>query len=105
MKKVRIALCIFKTWHFFTSERFEVFRNWRDTKSRTVKGTAQKRQNRAGATPLFFGQAAQKFPGVAPALDDQHVGLFCAVESQNKQSFMHALLNFACRKGETAWQF
>ncbi len=28
----------------------------------------EKRPNRAGATPLFCSQAAQKFAGVAPAL-------------------------------------
>jgi hypothetical protein len=55
-------------------------------------------------TPLFCGQSAQKFRGVAPALDALCVGLFCAVLSRNKRSFLHALLNSACRKGETAWQ-
>jgi hypothetical protein len=70
-----------------------------------AKITVEKRLNRAGATPLFCGQAAQKFGGVAPALDAFRVGLFSTVQSRNKQSFMHALLNPACRKGENAWQF
>jgi hypothetical protein len=38
---------------------------------------------------------------VAPALDAIAVGLFFTVKSRSKQSFMHALLRPACRKGET----
>jgi hypothetical protein len=40
------------------------------------KVTVEKRLNRAGATPLFCGQAAQKFGGVAPALRHNKVMLF-----------------------------
>ena len=43
---------------------------------RKVKVTVEKRSNRAGATPLLCGQAAQKFLGVAPALDALRVRLF-----------------------------
>jgi len=41
-----------------------------------AKVTVEKRPNRAGATPLFCGQAAQKFAGVAPAPDALRFGLF-----------------------------
>jgi hypothetical protein len=105
VKKVRITLCIPKIWHFFTGEGFEVLQSLRDTKKRKVKVTVEKRPNRAGATPLFGGQAAQEFSGVTPALDAIGVGLFSTVQSRHRKSFMHAFLKPACRKGETAWQF
>jgi hypothetical protein len=54
-----------------------------------------------GSDPAFLRQAAQKVSGVAPALDAIGVGLSPTVQSQRKQSFMHALLKPACRKGET----
>jgi predicted transcriptional regulator len=65
------------------------------------KITVEKKLKRAGATPLFWLPAAQKVLGVAPALDAIAVGLFSTVKSRSKQSFMHALLKPACRKGET----
>jgi hypothetical protein len=69
------------------------------------KVTAEKRLKRAGATPLFWLPAAQKVLGVAPALRHKNPcrPFFHGAESQ--QSFMHALLNSACRKGGTTWQF
>jgi len=70
---------------------------------RTV--TVEKKLKWAGATPPFYGQAAQKSGGVAPALDAIGVGLFSTVKSRSKQTFMHALLKPACEKGENAWQF
>ncbi len=39
-----------------------------NTEEREARVTVEKSPNRAGATPLFSGQAAQKFCGVAPAL-------------------------------------
>jgi len=68
VKKVRITLCTFGTGNFFTLRSSEVFGNPRNTKCEEQKVTVAKRQNRAGATPLFCGEAAQKFRGVAPAL-------------------------------------
>ena len=68
VKKVRITLCTFGTANFFTPNSSEVFGNRRNTKCEEQKVTVAKRQNRAGATPLFCGEAAQKFRGVAPAL-------------------------------------
>jgi hypothetical protein len=68
VKKVRITLCTFGTGNFFTLRSSEVFGNPRNTKCEEQKVTVAKRQNRAGATPLFWGEAAQKFRGVAPAL-------------------------------------
>ena len=68
VKKVRITLCTFGTANFFTPKSPEVFGSRRNTKCEEQKVTVAKRQNRAGATPLFCGEAAQKFRGVAPAL-------------------------------------
>jgi hypothetical protein len=68
VKKVRLTLCTFGTANFFTRKSSEVFGRRRNTKCQEQKVTVAKRQNRAGATPLFCGQAAQKFRGVAPAL-------------------------------------
>ena len=70
-----------------------------------AKVTVGKRLKRAGATRLFWLPAAQKVSWVAPALDAIGVGLFSTVKSRSKQSFMHALLKPARRKGEAAWQF
>jgi hypothetical protein len=68
VKKVRLTFCTFGTTNFFTPNSSEVFGCRRETKCGERKVTVAKRQNRAGATPLFRGEAAQKFPGVAPAL-------------------------------------
>jgi hypothetical protein len=68
VKTVRITLCTFGTANFFTLSSSEVFEGRRNTKREEKKVTVAKRQNRAGATPLFCGEAAQKFRGVAPAL-------------------------------------
>ena len=68
VKKVRITLCTFGTANFFTPKSPEVFGSRRNMKCEERKVTVAKRQNRAGATPLFCGEAAQKFRGVAPAL-------------------------------------
>ena len=38
------------------------------TRRQAAKGTVEKTQNQAGATPLFRLSAAQVNPGVAPAL-------------------------------------
>ena len=69
-----------------------------------AKVTVEKRLKRAGATRLFWGQAAQKVLRVAPALDGIAVGLFSTVKSRSEQSFMHALFKLACRKGDSAWR-
>jgi hypothetical protein len=105
VKEVRITLCNFGNYQFFIGKSSELLQHRRNTKLTQVKVTVENRPIRAGATPLFCGQAAQKFGGVAPALDAPCVALFSTVENQSKQSFMHALLNFAFRKGETVWQF
>ncbi len=68
VKKVRIALCTFGTGNFFTRRSTCGICSQGFAKSESAKVTVQKRLNRAGATPLFCGQSAQKFPGVAPAL-------------------------------------
>jgi hypothetical protein len=68
VKKVRITLCTLATANFFTRIGSEVLGNDINTKSRKAKVTVKKRPKRAGATPLFGGGSAQKFPGVTPAL-------------------------------------
>jgi hypothetical protein len=68
VKKVKITLCTFGTASFFTLESPKVLERRRNRKCEEQKVTVAKRQNRAGATPLFCGEAAQKFRGVAPAL-------------------------------------
>jgi hypothetical protein len=68
VKKVKITLCTFGTASFFTLESSKVLERRRNTKCEEQKVTVAKRQNRAGATPLFCGEAAQKLRGVAPAL-------------------------------------
>jgi hypothetical protein len=68
VKNVRPTLCTLRAAKFFTRGAPEVLYTPRHTKGREKKVTTGKRQNRAGATPLFCGFAAQKFRGVAPAL-------------------------------------
>jgi hypothetical protein len=105
MKNVRTTHFSFVFSKFFNLWREQFLCGVGDREPAQAKVTVEKTPKRAGATPLFCAQAAQKFGGVAPALDAPCVGLFSTVENQSKQSFMHALLNSACRKGETAWQF
>jgi len=73
VKTVRIALCTFEIAKFFTERSSEVLRKRRNTKCGEKKVTVGKRANRAGATPLFRGQAAQRFFGVAPALRHEFI--------------------------------
>jgi hypothetical protein len=68
VKKVRLTFCTFGTVHFFTRTCPEPVEFARPPEYEENTVTAAKRQNRAGATPLFCGVAAQKFRGVAPAL-------------------------------------
>ncbi len=58
----------FQNCHFFTRRLVCGIRSQRFATTTPTKVTAQKRSDRAGATPLFCGQSAQKFLGVAPAL-------------------------------------
>ncbi len=103
VKIVRIAFCTIRIGVSSPDARLQICCQGLATTT-AAKVTAPKSQNWAGATPLFCGQAAQKFLGVAPTLDALRVGLFCAVLSRHKQSFLHTLLNSACRKGEDPLQ-
>ena len=105
VQNVRITLCNFHTQQIFTLERPEILFQQRNTKSRSAKVTVGKKAKSGGSDPAFLRQAAQKVSGVAPALDAIGVGLFSTVKSRSKQSFMHALLNSACRKEEEQWQY
>jgi hypothetical protein len=100
VQNVRITLCNFHTWQIFTLERPEILFHQRNPKSRSTKVTVGRKAKSGGSDPAFLRQAAQKVSGVAPALDAIAVGLFPTVMSGVKQSFMHALLKSACRKGE-----
>jgi hypothetical protein len=85
VKKVRITLCTFSTAKFFTPKSSEVFGNRRNTKCEEQKVTVAKRQNRAGATPLFCGQAAQSFVGsLPPCGTSSRAGLFATVTEIRK---------------------
>jgi hypothetical protein len=91
VKKVRITLCTFGTGNFFTLRSSEVFGNPRNTKCEEQKVTVAKRQNRAGATPLFRGEAAQRFRGVAPALRHKSsCQPFCHGDKKSKKEKQNA---------------
>jgi hypothetical protein len=68
VKTAKIALCTFRIVNFFTRCSAYAVRPQAFATTTSSKVTAQKRSNRAGATPLFGGQSAQKFYGVTPAL-------------------------------------
>jgi hypothetical protein len=68
VKTVRITLFSFFFSIFFTRSSADGIDSRRLTTTAPVKVTAENAPNRAGATPLFCGRAAQKFRGVAPAL-------------------------------------
>jgi hypothetical protein len=57
----------FQIGNFFTRRSADGTCSERFAKTEPPKLTAQNRANRAGATPLFCGESAQKFVGVAPA--------------------------------------
>jgi hypothetical protein len=64
VKTVRITLCTFRTATSSPNARPTEFILKRLPTTTSAKVTAQKRTNRAGATPLFGGQSAQNFcPG------------------------------------------
>jgi hypothetical protein len=64
VKTVRITLCTFRTATSSPNARPTEFILKRFPTTTSAKATAQKRANRAGATPLFGSQSAQKFcPG------------------------------------------
>ncbi len=67
VKKVRITVCTFITANFFTRCSTYGIGSQVFATTASAKVTAPKRSNRAGATPLFCGQSAQKFRWVAPA--------------------------------------
>ena len=91
VKKVRLTLCTFGTANLFTPNGSEVFGNRRNTKCEEQKVTVAKRQNRAGATPLFCGEAAQKFRGVAPALrHESSCQPFCHGDKKSKKEKQNA---------------
>jgi len=92
MKNVRTTHFSIVFSEFFNLWREQFLCGVGDREPAQAKVTVEKTPKRAGATPLFCGQAAQKFGGVAPAFDAPCVGLFSTVENQSKQSFMHALL-------------
>jgi hypothetical protein len=68
VKTVRITLFNFVFSNFFTQGSTYGIHSLALATTTSANVTAQKRPNRAGATPLFCGQAAQKFRGVTPAL-------------------------------------
>jgi hypothetical protein len=64
VKTVRITLCTFRIAKFFTRCSACAVRPQAFATTTSEKVTAQKSSNRAGATPLFGSQSAQKFcPG------------------------------------------
>jgi hypothetical protein len=65
---VRIALFNFVFSNFFTQGSTYGIHSQELATTTSANVTAQKRPNRAGATPLFCGRSAQKFRGVTPAL-------------------------------------
>jgi hypothetical protein len=68
VKKVMITLCTFSFSCFFTARCEQFLGAKGDAGDNAGNVTVEKRLKRAGATPLFCGQAAQKFRGVTPAL-------------------------------------
>jgi hypothetical protein len=58
----------FQIGNFFTRSSAYRIRSQALATTTSAKVAAQKRSNRAGATPLFCGRSAQKFCRVAPAL-------------------------------------
>jgi hypothetical protein len=56
----------FENCHFFTRRSAHGIHPQAFATSPSAKVTAQKRSNRAGATPLFCGRSAQKCPGSLP---------------------------------------
>src|SRR6266568_4709264 len=67
VKIVRIAFCTIRIGVSSPDARLQICCQGLATTT-AAKVTAPKSQNWAGATPLFCGQAAQKFLGVAPTL-------------------------------------
>jgi hypothetical protein len=61
----------------------------RNTKAREEEVTVGKEAKSGGSDPAFLRQAAQKFSGVAPALDVLRVGLFSHGE-ESEQAKFHA---------------
>jgi hypothetical protein len=68
VKTVRITLFNFVFSNFFTQGSTYGIHSQALATTTSANVTAQKRPNRAGATPLFCGRSAQKFRGVTPAL-------------------------------------
>jgi hypothetical protein len=68
VKTVKTTLCTFRIANFFTRCSAYAARPQAFATATSAKITAQKRSDRAGATPLFCGRSAQKFRGVTPAL-------------------------------------
>ena len=68
VKTVKTTLCTFRIANFFTQGSSYGIRSQAFATATSAKVAAQKRSNRAGATPLFCGRSAQKFCGVTPAL-------------------------------------
>jgi hypothetical protein len=68
MKNVRTTHFSFVFSKFFTLWREQFLCGVGDREPVQAKVTVEKTPKRAGATPLFRLSAAQKVPGVAPAL-------------------------------------
>ncbi len=68
VKTARITHFSFFFSTFFTRSSAHGIDSQRFATTAPAKVTVQNAANRAGATPLFCGRAAQKFRGVAPAL-------------------------------------
>jgi predicted transcriptional regulator len=73
----------------FTLERSQVLLCQRNTKAREEGVTVGRKAKSGGSDPAFLRQAAQKFSGVAPALDAIGVGLFSHGE-ESQQTKFHA---------------
>src|SRR5260370_9428175 len=88
MKNVRTTHFSFVFSEFFNLWREQLLCGVGDREPAQAQATVEKTPKRAGANPLFCGQAAQKFGGVAPALDAPCVGFFHGGESE--QAKFHA---------------
>ena len=68
MKNVRTAFFSWVFCKFFSMWPEQFLLSVGDREAMQTKVTAGKTLKRAGATPLFGGESAQKFRGVTPAL-------------------------------------
>jgi hypothetical protein len=84
VKTVKTTLCTFRIANFFTRCSAYAVRPQAFATATSAKITAQKRSNRAGATPLFCGRAAQKFRGSLPPSQAMRVDVLRGCKSNPK---------------------